>query len=365
MSANNRTQLINKLYKVAKKHYTPIAPTSSRSVLEHILYGCCLENSRYVAADEAFARMEEGYFDWNEVRVTTTAELAETLKGLADPTGAAVSVKKTLHGIFETYYKFDLDFLKKENLRKTIQQFEKFRGVSPFVVAYAAQVALAGHSIPIDDATMQLMYVLGIVSQSEADKGRVPGLERTIAKNKGVEFASVVHQLAADFYKSPNNKDFRAILVSIAPDAKDRFPKRGGAKKKTVEKTAEPEPVEPKTDKTKVKVSKPTKKKAAKAATADKKAATKKSAVTKKPATKAAAKKPVKKSSSAAPRKSAGKTTTSRKKAPAKKKPATSKANVKKASSKKKSNVKKKTTKKTTAKKKKSPTRSLAKKKPR
>lgn len=336
MSASNRAQLINKLHKVARKHYPPIAPASSRSVLEHILYGCCLENSRYVAADEAFARMEEGYFDWNEVRVTTTRELAETLKGLNNPLAAAMSVKKTLHGIFETYYKFDLEFLKKENLRKTVQQFEKLRGISPFVVSYAAQVALGGHSIPLDEATLRLMYVLGIVSEAEAASGKVPGLERTIAKNKGVEFTSVVHQLAAEFFKSPNNKDIRAIILSIASDAKDRFPKRGA--KKVDAKTAA-EPVEPKADKTKVKVSKPTKKAAKeKAAAKPKKPVKKKTA--KKTVTKT--KKPVKKK------------TTTRK--PARKKVASTKTGTKKGSGRKKA---------TGRKKKKSATRSLSKKKPR
>ena len=354
MSANNRTQLINKLFKVAKKHFTPVAPVSTRNVLEHILYGCCLENSRYVAADESFARMEETYFDWNEVRVTTTRELAELLKGVADPEATAKSIKKTLHGVFETYYKFDLDFLKKENLRKTVQQFEKFRGVKPFVVAYAAQVALGGHSIPLDGAAMQLMFVLGIVSESEAAKGRVPGLERTIAKNKGIEFASVVHQLAAEFYKSPNNKDIRAIILSIAADAKDRFPKRGGAKKKPVEEKPEAQPVEPKTDKTKVKVSKPTK-------TAKKKAPAKEKAPAKAAAKSKAVKAPAK------PKKAAKSKTSKKaptKKTAAKKKTTTKKKTAKKPASSKKVSKKKPAAKKP-AKKKKSPTRSLSKKKPR
>ena len=325
MSATNRAQLINKLFKVAKKHYQPITPVSSRSVLEHMLYACLLENSMDDAADEAFAKLEEQYFDWNEVRVTTTSELAESTKKLYDGEAAAVLLKKTLHGVFETYYKFDLDFLKKENLRKTVQQFSKFRGVSPFVVSYTAQVALGGHYIPLDEAMLQLMVVLGIVSEDEAKKRKVPGLERTIAKNKGVEFASVVHQLAAAFYKSPHNKDIRKVLVSIASDAAERFPKRGGRKK------AEPEPAKPepkaKPDKkvaAKKDVKAPAKKAAKKPA---KKTPAKKKAVAK-PATKKAAKK---KTAKKAPvKKKAGRTTT--KKTPTKKKKVSKKKTIKKKS---------------------------------
>ncbi|MDB4481296.1 hypothetical protein N9049_02545, partial [bacterium] len=134
MSAKNRADLITKLHKFVKKEYQVITPPSNRSVLEHMIYGCCLENSTFDAADDAFARLQENYFDWNEVRVTTVAELAESCRNLSDPTAAAKSLKKTLHGIFEHYYQFDLDFLKKENLSKAVQTFQKFNGVSQFVV---------------------------------------------------------------------------------------------------------------------------------------------------------------------------------------------------------------------------------------
>jgi hypothetical protein len=53
MTTPNRTAIISKLYKVLKKHYKPIAPPADRTALEHLLYGCLLENSRYEAADEA------------------------------------------------------------------------------------------------------------------------------------------------------------------------------------------------------------------------------------------------------------------------------------------------------------------------
>ena len=330
MSATNRAQLINKLFKVARKHYQPITPVSSRSVLEHMLYACLLENSFDEAADEAFAKLEEQYFDWNEVRVTTASELAESTKRLYDSDASALLIKKALHGIFETYYKFDIDFLKKENLRKTVQQFNQFRGVSPFVVSYTAQIALGGHFIPLDDAMLQLMEVVGIISGDEAKKRKVPGLERTIAKNKGVEFASVVHQLATAFYKSPHNKDLRKVLLSIASDAADRFPKRGGKKK-----VVEPPKPEPK--------SKPEPK-------AAKKVAAKASA--KKPAKKAP---PAKKKPAAKPAKKKATKKKAAKKAPAKKKAAAKPA--------KKASKKKKSTKKAT--KKKSSTRSLSRRKPR
>ena len=339
MSAKNRADLITKLHKFVKKEYQVITPPSNRSVLEHMIYGCCLENSTFDAADDAFARLQENYFDWNEVRVTTVAELAESCRNLSDPTAAAKSLKKTLHGIFEHYYQFDLDFLKKENLSKAVQTFQKFNGVSQFVVSYVAQNGLGGHSIPLDHSLMRLFYVLGIVTEDESKKDRVPGLERTIAKAKGAEFSILVHQLAVAFNSAPFSNAIRAKILKVSGDAKERFPKRASRKK-------EPEKKEP--EKKAPEKKEPAKVVAKKATAKGKPVAKKVAAKTKKKVVKKAAAKPVKKSAAKPAKKAAAKPV---KKAAAK---STKKAKAKPA---------KKATKKVT--KKKSPTKRLSKKKPR
>ena len=308
MSAKNRAELIVKLYKAVKKDFQPISPPSNRTVIDHAIYACCLENSTAEEADESLAKLQENYFDWNEVRVTTDRELATTVKSLTDPLKAATRVKKMLYGIFETYYQFDLEFLKKENLGKAVQSFDKMVGVTPFAISYISQHGLGGHSIPTDKALLDLMYVLGIISEDEAAKGKVPGLERAIPKAKGMEFSSLVHQLAVAFHKTPFSTSVRNQILKIDSSAKDRFPKRGGKKKEEA---------------------KPAKKAAAKppAKAASKPAATKKAAVKK------AAKSKPKATKKAAPKK---KTTPAKKaKKPAAKKKATKKKAAKKANKKK------------------------------
>ena len=322
MSAKQRADLITKLYKFVKKNYQVIDFPSNRTVLEHLIYGCCLENSTFEAADEAFAKLQENYFDWNEIRVTTIAELTEVTKGLGDPPAAGASVKKTLQGVFEHYYQFDLDFLRKENLSKAVLTFQKCRGVSPFVVSHVAQNGLGGHSIPLDTAIMGLFYVLGIVTRDEAFKGKVSGLERTIPKAKGAEFFNLVHQFAVEFANSPFKPAIREKISKLSPIAKDRFPKRG---KKILEpiapKKPAPKPAEAEAE------AKPTKKDAAKSKSAKpvkKKAAAKpakKAKAVKKPAKKGAKKATKKVAKKKVVKKKASKKKVTKKKATKKKSP--------------------------------------------
>ncbi|HEX5106248.1 MAG TPA: hypothetical protein VFV87_20655 [Pirellulaceae bacterium] len=224
--STNRTAAIAKVYKVLKKHYKPIAPQADRGVLEHLLYACLLENARFDAADEAFAKLKELYFDWNEIRVTTVTELAEGMPEIPDATEAAQRVKKSLQSIFEGSYSFDMEAMKKQNLGKAEKDLEKINGSTPFVRAYVAQNGLSGHNIPVSRSSLEVLYGVGVINDAEADKGQVPGLERAIPKNKGVEFGSLLHQLGADYQASPGSSKLKGILAEIDPEYKDRMSAR-------------------------------------------------------------------------------------------------------------------------------------------
>ncbi len=241
MSTKNRGDRIQLLHKVVTKHFSPVAASEDRTVLEHLLYACCLEDTTYEAADEAFHRLQESFFDWNEVRVTTVSELRETLHNLADATAAAMRIKRCLQALFETRYSFDLDDMIKMNQGKAVQELEKLSGMSRFVLAYVTQNALGGHSIPISESIMQILLMTEIVSPSEAAKGQTPGLERTVSKTKGGEFASCLHQLAVLHAQSPAGKQAKAILKEAGATELKKAPPAPAPVKPTVKAPAKPE----------------------------------------------------------------------------------------------------------------------------
>ena len=81
------------------------------------------------------------------------------------------------------------------------------------------------------------MHAVGVISDTEAAKGSVPGLERAIPKTKGPEVASLLHQLGVELHRSPYGPTIRKLLLEIDSGCKERLPKRPSKK-------AEPEPVE-------------------------------------------------------------------------------------------------------------------------
>jgi len=230
MASMNRTALVTKLHKVLKKYYKPVPPVE-RPVLEQLLYACLLENAPYQPAEEALARLSEMFFDWNEVRVSLVRELAEAMPGLPQPEEAATRLKRALQGIFESMYSFDLEHMRKQNLGQAISKLQKIAGSSSFVVAHVTQSALGGHSIPIDRAALEVLAIFGTLTNQERNSGQVAGLDRAIPKSKGVEFGSLLHQFAAELAASPYNPQHHKVLLEVAPDCRDRLPKRGAKKK--------------------------------------------------------------------------------------------------------------------------------------
>jgi endonuclease-3 len=226
MSSLSRTALFSKLHKVLKKSYHPVEPDPNRPVLEQLLYGCLLENAHYAATEEAYAALVHGFYDWNEIRVSSVRELAEVMSGLPDPPAAATRLKRILQTVFEATYSFDLEELRKLNLGQAVERLRKIEGGSEFALAYVVQATLGGHAIPVDRGALGALRTVDLVDDKNVKDGVVPGLERAIAKSKGVEFGSLLHQLGADFVADPFSTHLREILVQVDPIADERLPKR-------------------------------------------------------------------------------------------------------------------------------------------
>jgi endonuclease III len=230
MAQPSRTAQIAKIYKVLKKYYKPVNPEPSRSVIEHLLFACCLENAAYEATEEAFAALSHNFFDWNEVRVSTVRELAEEMPRLSDPSAAAQRIKRVLQSIFDATYAFDLEDFRKLNLGPATEKLAKLDGATPFSVAYVVQAALGGHAIPVDQGAIRALDVADMITPEEIQSGQINGLERAITKPKGFEFASLLHQLGADFIANPHSPALVQILVDLNPAAVERMTRRRSKK---------------------------------------------------------------------------------------------------------------------------------------
>lgn len=227
MATPSRSALIGRTLKVLRKHYKPApAPPKDRTLLEHLLFACLVEDSPNDSAEQVFATLKHDYFGWNEVRVSTIRELSDALKPLVNPPESAARLKQSLHSVFESVYEFDIESLKKQNIGQAAKHLQKFKGSTPFAVAYVTQHALGGHAIPLNRGSLILLHTVGVISDDEFAKSVVPGLERAVSKTKGPEVASLMHQAGVEVGRNPYGQSARKLMLEIDPKCKDRLPKR-------------------------------------------------------------------------------------------------------------------------------------------
>jgi len=226
MATPSRSTLIARTIKLLRKHFKPVAPPKDRTLFEHLLFACLLEDSPHETAEQVFQTLKQDYFGWNEVRVSTIRELTDVLKPLVNPPESAARLKQSLHAVFESVYEFDIESLKKQNIGQAAKQLQKYNGTTPFAVAYVTQHALGGHAIPLNRGALITLHTVGVISDDEYSKGVVPGLERAIPKSKGAEVGSLLHQLGVEVGRNPYGSNARKLMLEIDPGCKDRLPKR-------------------------------------------------------------------------------------------------------------------------------------------
>ncbi|MGQ9822132.1 MAG: hypothetical protein ACUVQK_09750 [Thermogutta sp.] len=224
MSPPSRVPQFARLQQLLAKHYRPDKSAEDRAtVLEHLIFAALLENAPHAAASEAFRRLRTEFFDWNEIRVSTLRDLSEIAAELPDPGGAALRIKQPLQSLFESTYSFDLEGLRKLTINQALERIDKIKGVTPFMRSYVVQHALGGHTIPLDDAALAVLFVAGLADESEMRTRSVAGLERAIPKNKGIAFAAMLHDWAAAFYADRRDPTVVKILKDLDANSLQRL----------------------------------------------------------------------------------------------------------------------------------------------
>jgi len=225
MPAIPKTKKIASLAKLLHRRFKGLPLPSERAVLEHLMYAALLENASFDEADAAYAMLESYFIDWNEIRVSTVRELADTFSMLPDPMAAGDRIRRSLQGVFEKTYMYDLEELRQKGktLGHAVEFLRKIPGCSRFMVDYAVQVAIGGHLIPVDEASLRVFRLLGLAQvNKEGTQEDVPGLERAIPKKDGLNFSLQLHHFASGFFRTPESVELRAFLKPVDPEAKNR-----------------------------------------------------------------------------------------------------------------------------------------------
>ena len=169
-------------------------------VLEQFIYGLCRENATRDQADAAFAKLKDGFFDWNEVRVSTNREIEEVMEGLSDTETRAQRLIAFLQEVFETEFVFDLEVMHKKGLKVAAKALVRYGASNDYVGAWVVQRTLGGHAIPVDAPTLRCARRLGIIdAEAEEIEAVRATLEHLVPKTKNQAFTDAISEVAERF----------------------------------------------------------------------------------------------------------------------------------------------------------------------
>ena len=201
MAAPSKAQYLNVIHTTLKKRYKPKPDRldGRLSVLEAVIYGICHEGTTREQANQALSRFKDGFFDWNEVRVSSVEEIQHALIGFPAAEPRAQKIRRFLRQLFEKTYSFTLDALVKKPLKESLKVLAEYDAFgSDYVEATVVQLALGGHAIPVDEPCRRALVRLGIADAEVEPEALRSLLERAVPKNRGIEFSELIEELAHD-----------------------------------------------------------------------------------------------------------------------------------------------------------------------
>lgn len=227
-TTTNKQKLVNQVFTALGKN-NRVAEPAHLPVLEQFLYAICREGVTREQADKAFRNLQEQFFDWNEIRVSSVHELADAFSGLPDGETRAQRIIDLLQEVFETTFSFDLESLHKKGLKQAAKQLTRYQAANDYAAAWVIQQSLGGHAIPLDSPSLRVLRRLGLLEDEGVDLETLRGcIEHQIPKARGQQFVDLISALADDIcledapacpscplhHHCPTGHDYKALATT-------------------------------------------------------------------------------------------------------------------------------------------------------
>lgn len=174
-----------------KNHGEPPAPPEDGLLAESVL--AILSNgSSKKTAGAALKKLQDGFVDWNEARVSTVHEVAACVGAAPEDEEKARSVRALLRAVFREDNEIGMGFLREASPSDAREFVEKIRELEP-TVAYRILMEVLGHAcVPVTEEVARVCKRLDLVREDYDEEQTQKRLERIIAKAQMPAFFHVV-----------------------------------------------------------------------------------------------------------------------------------------------------------------------------
>lgn len=203
---------------------------------EQLIFAMLAVSSTPEQAGRAQRRLRERMVDYNELRVSSPAEISAMIRDLVpgslDRSRALID---TLNAVYQSEHEVDLSRLRSMGIRDAKRYLEELDGVEAYAVASVLLWSLGGHAVPVSDRMLEVLREEEMIDP-ESDAGEVQSfLERHISASDAKLFCMAMDEYVASKKggrKSPRSSAKKGRGQSARSAGKSSG---GGRKKKTAE----------------------------------------------------------------------------------------------------------------------------------
>ncbi len=158
------------------------APAGSNDPIEQMLLAALSQETTLQRAQKALAALREEMVDYNELRVSTPAEIAAIIAHhVPAPVQRAKTLTRLLNAVYQNEYNVSLDALAAKGVREVKAYLDQLDGITPYVSASVLLWSLGGHAIPVNDTTLEFLKKEDLVDADATGAEVQAFLERHIS----------------------------------------------------------------------------------------------------------------------------------------------------------------------------------------
>jgi endonuclease III len=154
----------------------------STDPIEQLILAVLSQQASRLRAQRAFKQLQNDMVDYNELRVSSPAEVSESIsRNIPRSVQCAKALLRLLNNIYQREFAVSLESLRGRGIREIKQYLDSLDGISPYVSASVILWSLGGHAIPINDVVHAWLVQQDLVHPEAAPVEVQSFLERHVS----------------------------------------------------------------------------------------------------------------------------------------------------------------------------------------
>ncbi len=202
------------------------APAEPTSVTEQLIIAVLSVNTTAEQGRRAYRRLRDRMVDLNEIRVSSPAEITQSVRDLIPTsTERSKALVTTLNSVFQHEHCVDLERLHAMGVRDARRYLESLHGIDPYTVAFVLLWSLGGHAIPVSNRLLEALRADDLIAPDCQVAAVQSFLERHVSAADAKQFCRLMERFAASRIKSGSGKRSSASKRGTRKTAKKHVKK--------------------------------------------------------------------------------------------------------------------------------------------